>query len=198
MEEKKFFMNKSLYQQIQSYLPFNEQEAKDKVMMLHFMEQNKDYLERKNQVAHFTASVWTINPDNSKVLLIYHNIYQSWSWIGGHADGEEDLKAVALRELSEETGVKHARFVSEEIFSLESLPVNGHEKRGEYIPSHLHLNLTYLVLAEEKEKLTVKADENSAVCWFTKEEVEKVCTEEWMVERIYRKLIKKAEKWIKI
>lgn len=181
-----------LYQQIKDYVPFNEQEARDREMMLDFMEKNEDYLDRTNQTAHFSASLWVVNPSVTKVLMIYHNIYRSWAWVGGHADGEEDLKAVAMRELVEETGVKNARLVSDKIFSLESLTVDGHEKRGEYVSSHLHMNVTYLAVAEENEVLVVKPDENSGVKWIAKDEVTKVCSE-WMVERIYSKLMKKAE-----
>ncbi len=183
-----------LYQQIRDYRGYNEQEERDREMMLRFMERNMDYLERTNETAHFSASVWVVNSDRTKVLMVYHNIYHAWSWIGGHADGEEDLKAVAMRELREETGVMQARLVSEEIFSLESLTVDGHEKRGKYVPSHLHLNVTYLAVAQEEEELVVKPDENSGVRWFEVGEALEVCEEEWMVERIYRKLVEKSQK----
>lgn len=187
-----------LYQQIKNYIPYNEQEERDKERMLRFMEQNVDYLERTNETAHFSASLWVVNSAGTKVLMIYHNIYHSWSWIGGHADGEEDLKSVALRELFEETGVKNGQLVSDEIFSLEGLTVDGHEKRGKYVPSHLHLNVTYLAVVQEDAELIVKPDENSGVRWFETEKALNVCTETWMVERVYRKLVEKAEKWMKV
>ena len=161
--------------------------------MLEFIEHNGDYLERKNLTGHFTASMWTVNKARTKTLMAYHNIYDSWAWIGGHADGMEDLCAVAMKELQEETGVNHARLVSEEVFSLETLTVDGHVKRGVWVPSHLHFNLTYLAEAEEEEKLVVREDENSAVQWWTFEEALKVSTEPWMVEHIYKKLIEKLE-----
>lgn len=183
----------NLYESLKAYQPFNEQEERDKELMLSFIEKNEDYLERTNCVAHFTTSLWVVNPSRTKVLMIYHNIYNSWSWVGGHADGDEDLQAVAMRELTEETGVQRAEFVSEEIFSLESLTVDGHEKRGAYVSSHLHLNVTYLVVVEEEEKLMIKPDENSGVKWFAIEEIEKVCSEKWLYERIYKKLIGKVE-----
>lgn len=85
----------TLLQSIKNYNPTNEQEARDKEQMLRFMAQNIDYLERENQLAHFTASIWTVNKERTKSLMVYHNIYNSWSWIGGHADGCEDLCAVA-------------------------------------------------------------------------------------------------------
>ena len=145
----------NLYEQIKNYNPVNDQERNDKEQMLRFMEQNSDYLSRENQIAHFTTSIWTVNKERTKTLMVYHNIYDSWSWIGGHADGEEDLCVVAMRELQEETGVKFAKLVSKEILSLETLTVSGHMKRGNYVPSHLHFNLTFLAEADEREALVV-------------------------------------------
>lgn len=182
----------NLYEQIKNYNPVNDQERNDKEQMLRFMEQNSDYLSRENQIAHFTTSIWTVNKERTKTLMVYHNIYDSWSWIGGHADGEENLCAVATRELQEETGVQFARLVSEEILSLETLTVSGHVKRGNYVPSHLHFNLTFLAEADEREALVVNEDENQAVKWWTFEEALQVSSEPWMVERVYKKLIEKS------
>ena len=182
----------SLLDNIRKYNPVNEQEERDKRVMLNFMTNNSDYLDRTNQVAHFTTSIWTVNKERTKTLMVYHNIYNSWSWIGGHADGEEDLSKVAMRELEEETGVKNATLVSDDIFSLEILTVDGHVKKGVYVPSHLHLNVTYLAEADEQEVLLVNEDENQAVRWWTFEEALKVSTEPWMVERVYKKLIQKS------
>lgn len=101
----------ALYQDIASYHPFNEQEAADRHVMLRVLKTNRFCFDRKSQ-AHFTCSAWVINPEKTQTIMVFHNIYNSWSWIGGHADGCSDLAAVALRELREETGVEHARIVS--------------------------------------------------------------------------------------
>ena len=170
----------------------NAQEECDKEQMLQFMRDHNNYLERKNQIAHFTASVWTVNKERTKTLMVHHNLYNSWSWIGGHADGMEDLCGVALRELQEETGVKHARLVSESIISLETLTVDGHMRKGVWVPSHLHFNITYLAEADEDEILIAQEDENSAVQWWSFEDALKVSTESWMVENIYKKLIERS------
>lgn len=182
----------SLYEELKNYIPSNEQEQRDKEVMLQFMAANPDYLDRTNLIAHFTASIWTVNKERTKTLMVYHNIYNSWSWIGGHADGIDDLCSVAMRELQEETGVGHASLVSRDIFSLETLTVDGHMKKGKYVPSHLHFNVTYLAEADEKEALVVNEEENQAVKWWTFEEAVKVSSEPWMVERVYRKLIEKS------
>lgn len=183
----------SLREEILKYIPTCEQEEYDKQVMLDFLDNNPDHLLRDNLIAHFTASIWTVNKERTKTLMAYHNIYDSWAWLGGHADGEEDLKEVALRELQEETSVAHARLVSEDILSLETLTVNGHIKKGRYVPSHLHLNVTYLAEADENEELVVNEDENQAVKWFTFEEALKASKEPWMVERIYKKLVERCK-----
>ena len=95
-----------LINQIEDYKPFNEQEKMDKLLLLNWIRNNDNAFSRENTVAHMTASAWVVNKDRSKVLMVYHNIYNSWSWLGGHADGETDLLSVALREVKEEAGVR--------------------------------------------------------------------------------------------
>ncbi len=182
-----------LREQLEKYEPCNEQENRDKCMMLHIMDICSDYLFRTNEIAHFTASAWIVNQDRSKVLLIYHNIYNSWTWTGGHADGEENLLQTALREAEEETGLQNLKAVSDDIFSIEIIPVSGHVKRGRYVSSHLHLNVTYLVQADENEIPRVKEDENSDIGWFEPERLELLSDEKWMKEIVYAKLQSKLE-----
>lgn len=150
-----------LMSQLKSYIPFNEQEKQDKQLIIDQLANAKDIFTRKNKLAHFTVSAWIISHDKNKVLMAYHNIYQSWSWLGGHADGNSNLKQVILKEIQEESGLTDAKFLSDNIFSLEVLTVDGHEKRGEYVSSHLHLNITYLFEADTTMPLRIKPDENS-------------------------------------
>lgn len=184
----------NLKNQIENYKPYNEQEEKDKQTILKYIDTFDDVLTRNNEFAHFTASNWAINQDKTKVLMIYHNIYQSWAWTGGHADGESDLLKVAIRELKEETGAENVKVLNPDIFSLEILCVNGHVKNGKQVSSHVHLNLTYLLEVDENEVLRMKPDENSGVKWVKLEDVEKVSKEEWIRENIYRKLNEKLRR----
>ena len=147
-----------LLEQIERFVPFNEQEARDRALIQDCIERFADIFTRENRLAHVTASAWVVNPARSRVLMAYHNIYNSWSWLGGHADGERDLLGVALREVCEESGIVRVRPLSPEIFSMEALTVDGHVKRGEYVSSHLHLNFTYLLEADEDQPLRAKAD----------------------------------------
>lgn len=179
---------------INEYIPYNEQEEVDKRNMLKFLKMGEHVFDRENELAHFTASAWVVNSKRNQVLMVYHNIYHSWSWTGGHADGEEDLLQVAVREVMEETGIGTVRPLSEEIFSIEVLHVEGHEKRGKYVASHLHMNITYLLEADDKERLIVKEDENSGVRWFGFQEALDACSEPFMKERIYKKLNDKLQR----
>lgn len=186
-------MKIDLKEQIENYKPYNEQEEKDKEIMLKYINTFDDVLTRNNEFGHFTASSWAVNKERTKILMIYHNIYKSWAWTGGHADGESDLLGVAIRELKEETGVKNIKVLSDDIFSLEIICVNGHVKRGKYVSSHVHLNLTYLLEVDESDILQIKDDENSGVKWVNIEEVEKVSNEEWIVENVYKKINEKLK-----
>lgn len=65
-----------LKEKIEKYQPYNEQEAKDKQTMLKYIDTFEDVLTRNNEFGHFTASAWTLNQERTKVLMVYHNIYQ--------------------------------------------------------------------------------------------------------------------------
>ena len=186
-----------LLEQIERFVPFNEQEARDRALIQDCIERFADIFTRENRLAHVTASAWVVNPARSRILMAYHNIYNSWSWLGGHADGERDLLGVALREVREESGIVRVRPLSPEIFSMEALTVDGHVKRGEYVSSHLHLNFTYLLEADEDQPLRAKADENSNVRWFSLDDAIAASTEPWFQARVYTKLNQKLAEFIK-
>ena len=176
----------SLLETIARFKPGCEQEETDRRVMQSALSRGENLLTRDNLMMHFTASAWIISPNRTKVLMVYHNLYDSWAWTGGHADGEEDLRAVALREAWEETGAD-VRLVLPEAYSLETLTVNPHVKRGVFVPAHLHLNVTYLLMADEAAKLSVKPDENRAVGWFSLADAVSACSEPWM-RPVYEKL----------
>ena len=183
----------ALRRQLEAYIPCCEQEAADRAMMLRAIDTLEQPLRRENPFAHFSASGWIVNPDRSRVLMAWHNIYRAWAWTGGHADGEADLLAVALREAREEAGLREIRPVSTEIFSLEVIPVNAHVKRGRFVSAHLHLNVTYLLEADDAQAVRVKPDDNSAVAWLPLEEAADNRDEPHMAV-IYRKLNEKLRK----
>lgn len=177
---------------LRNYKPKNEQESYDLQAMLTFIERNDDYLLRSNLVGHFTSSAIIINKDRTKVLFAHHNIYNSWAWVGGHMDGEDDPLYVAIKEAKEETGLESVHPISNEIAGIDSIYVMQHTKNGKHISDHLHFNITFILEADEFHKVTVKEDENSGVRWFLIDDIYQHVSEPRMIP-IYSKLIKVAK-----
>ena len=179
-------------QDIKKYIPVNEQESKDKEIIIDFINKNEDVLTRENEVAHLTSSGFIVNKNRDKVLMIHHNIYNSWGWTGGHADGDSDLLEVAIKEAKEETGITNVRPIIDDICCIDILTVKGHIKKGKYVAPHLHLSVAYVLEADETEEVKVKEDENSGVKWVDIDRVLELTDEEHMKD-VYSKLINKTK-----
>ena len=183
----------SLKEEIMEYVPVNEQEEKDKDFILKCFSDFDDVLTRDNEYVHFTSSGFVVNKNRDKVLMIYHNIYNSWAWTGGHADGEDDLLSVAKREVEEETSVKVTSVLLDgKIASLDTLPVLGHFKRGKYVNSHIHISVAYIFEADDTDSIRIKEDENSNVAWQPIDEILNLTTEAHM-KPVYKKLIQRVK-----
>ena len=189
-------------EQIRRFQPSCEQEERDKANILAYCAYGEDLhdvpngegafdpLTRDNRMYHLTSSGLILNPSRDKILMVLHNIYQTWTWTGGHVDGERDLEAVAIREAREETGLHHVKMLYQEIASLDSIHVPGHRKNGAYVSVHLHLNAAYLLEASEEETLEIKADENSGVQWIPLDQVAMRSGEADIVS-IYQKMLRR-------
>ncbi len=184
----------NLKESLEKFNPYNEQEKVERKIMLKYINDFDDVLTRQNEYGHFTSSAFVLNKDRSKILMAYHRIYNSWAWVGGHSDGDNDLLYVAMKEAKEETGIKNVAPISKNIYSLELINVNGHEKREKYVGSHVHLNVTYLLEADENEKIHIKEDENSGVKWVPIDKILEVSSEPWVRDRVYAKIIDKMKK----
>lgn len=180
----------NLKEQILRYQPLNEEEEIIKNNILAWMNTFDDVLTRNNEFAHFASSGIVLNEDRTKVLLVYHNLYDSWLTPGGHADGEEDLLSVALREVEEETGQK-AKVLENDFFQLSTSPIVGHEKRGKYIPSHIHLDAFYLFEANDKFDLTYREDESKGVKWAPVEELLNKDETVYFMHPVHERIVKK-------
>lgn len=176
---------------IRAYVPQDAQEAADRAMILDYIARFPDILTRNNPIAHISSSGFVVNAGASKVLMAHHNIFRVWAWTGGHADGETDLLSVALREAREETGAVHILPLSTEIASVDILPVWGHVKRGKYVCAHQHLNVSYLLTADEGDPLQNREGENTQVAWLDAERMLEI-TNEWQMDYVYTKLLDRA------
>ena len=181
----------NLREQIENYIPYNEQEIVDKEYCLKFIDSFDDVLTRDNSFGHFSASAFVVNKDRTKMLVVYHIINDGWIYPGGHADGEKDLLSVAIREIEEETGLK-ANVLDDNIFSIQAAPTKGHIKRGKYVSSHIHFDVVYLLEADDEIPLIYKEDESKGVKWVL---LENAYNEEMVdfIRPIHKKLIDKLK-----
>jgi len=182
----------SYLNEIIRYEPSNEQEDNDKKIILSYI---KDYphniLTRENEIAHMTSSGLILNEALDKILMIHHNIYNTWTWTGGHADGDMNMLEIAVKEAIEETGVKSVRPLTEHMAAIDILPVYGHEKRGRYVSAHLHLNTSYALIADENDEFILNEDETSGVEWVDVDRLHEYSNEPYLID-VYMKIVNKA------
>ena len=180
--------------ELDSYIPFNEQEQKDKLAFNYFIDSSDTVLLRDNLYGHLTASAFVLTPDHKKTLMVHHNIFKGLIYPGGHADGISDLLSVALREVKEETGLKVSPLNNGEVFAIQALPIEGHIRKGKYVPAHTHYDFIYLMEAKEEDtdKIRIQKSENSKVVWVNLEDSYGEESVSW-IRPIFIKLIEKLK-----
>lgn len=177
-------------EEIKKYTPINEQEKQDKKIFLEVIEKYKNKaITRECETAHLTSSSIILNEEHTKMLMIYHKIYDTWTWTGGHVDGDTDLLEVALKEAKEETGIKEFKIING-IKTLDILTVQGHIKKEKYVAPHLHLNIAYILEAKEQDELILNKEETKGIKWIDLKHVEKASGEKEIVY-IFNKMLKK-------
>lgn len=178
---------------IAQYIPGCEQEAAEKELMLRWIDTSpQTILTRQNEFAHMTSSAMVFDPAMRHVLMVYHNIYRSWSWMGGHADGEDDLFATALREAKEESDLSRLAPLSPDPTGLDILTVTGHFKHGKWVAPHLHLSLCYSFTADPAQPLRIKPDENSGVQWLPLDRLSEFVSEPALLP-VYERIIRRTK-----
>jgi 8-oxo-dGTP pyrophosphatase MutT (NUDIX family) len=125
--------------------------------------------QRERLVGHFTASAWIVNRKRTHTLLTLHRKLGRWLQLGGHADGNEDLLEVAMKEAREESGLESLEFVDETIFDLDKhiIPERPH------VPEHFHYDVRYILEADLTEEL-VKSNESISLAWVAFDSVQDV------------------------
>lgn len=179
---------------IQQYQPTDEQEIVTQQSFLQFLNAfGSQALSRDNLVGHLTVSAWILNQDSSKVLMIYHNLYQFWAWIGGHLDNNSDLLQVTQCEIEEESGLSKLELLSPSPIDLDILVVHDHYKRGRFVPRHLHYNIVFAFKSNDELPIRIKPDENSGVQWMALSDVDKLCAKDDALP-YYHRIMQKMKK----
>lgn len=182
--------------EIKQYAPQNDLEKQEKLLILQALQSfKKRTFQRTNLPCHISVSCFVLNYQYNKVLFACHNIYKSYGWLGGHADGIYDLAYVAKKELQEESSLKNFQMIGDTFISLEVLDVMPHLKNNQMVPAHLHLNFTYAFLADENLDIQIKPDENSKINWLDIDKLEEYVSEKKMLT-IYHKIWQRIKKAI--
>ncbi len=126
---------------------------------LKLLEEGVHAFARERLDGHFTGSAWLVSRDGRRVLLTHHRKLDRWLQLGGHADGDMDLRAVALKEAEEESGLTGLT-VDDDIFDLDKHWI---PERGD-VPGHCHYDARYVVRAGDNEAFVV-SDESNALAW---------------------------------
>lgn len=130
-----------------------------------FVRENEDCFERELLIGHITGSAWLVNAQGTHALFTHHRKLEKWLQLGGHADGDPDVLAVALREVKEESGLD-ATPLSSEIFDLDAHVIPARKD----VPEHIHYDIRYLVQAKGNAAYVV-SDESFDLKWIPLEEI---------------------------
>ena len=146
--------------------PRGDHEEATVARIVRFVRCHADCFERSLAVGHITGSSWLINRAGTQVLLTRHRKLDMWLQLGGHADGDPDVMAVALREAREESGISGILPVSPDIFDVDVHPIPA---RGD-VSAHEHFDIRFLLAATESEQTQI-SDESIDLRWFTPDEL---------------------------
>ena len=172
---------KNLKQLLKTYVQKNPNEV-NAIKMLKFIDSHDSCFDKHNLPGHFTGSAWVISPNKNKILMTHHKKLDMWLQLGGHADGEKDLKLVALKEAKEESGFNNFSLLSEQIFDLD---IHKIEPMNEE-PEHLHYDVRFLLEADPDEQNIIISEESYDVKWVHLDDVSKYNSEE-SISRMVKK-----------
>ena len=148
---------------------------------LDFLEKAERPFDREHVPGHFTGSAWLVSSDGERVLLTHHRKLQRWLQLGGHADGDNDLAAVALREAEEESGLQGLA-VEPGIFDVDRHWIPERKKE----PGHWHYDVRYVVRTSGSEQF-VMSDESLELAWVSIRQLAEALDTDESMRRMARK-----------
>jgi 8-oxo-dGTP pyrophosphatase MutT (NUDIX family) len=160
----------ALFSELLSYVPADPREAESLGWMRRFVAAPEDPFARENPVGHVTASAVVARPGGEAFLLVFHRKLGHWLQPGGHVE-HSDASAfeAALREASEETGIRIARFAAP--LGGTVLDVDVHEipaRKSE--PAHQHFDVRYLLTTQSEIDHEASDDRTRPIEWRSWEE----------------------------
>jgi 8-oxo-dGTP pyrophosphatase MutT (NUDIX family) len=144
-----------------------------------FIAAQPDCLLRSCAPGHLTGSAWVVDAARQRTLLTHHLKLDKWLQLGGHADGDPDLPAVALREAAEESGLTRLRLVSGKIFDLDRHWIPARKTD----PGHWHYDVRFMIEADAAESLVI-SNESKDLAWVEVARVAQLNPEESMVRMV--------------
>ena len=170
----------SLLELLKSYIPEDPTEVSFKKQFIEFVCQNKECFDRSLEIGHVTASCLLLNREGSHALLMHHFKLDNWFQLGGHCDGDSDVVAVAIKEATEESGIKNIQCINPSIFDIDIylIPANAKDKE------HYHYDVRFLLQAFEDDTV-VQNKESKSLLWVAKEDP--LPTDNPSVHRMFKK-----------
>jgi 8-oxo-dGTP pyrophosphatase MutT (NUDIX family) len=171
--------------QLQQYQGYSSEEESARLAMLELLASEPDCFSRSSPKAHFTASAWVLDRAGERAVLLYHRKLSKWLQPGGHADGDQNLPAVALKEAQEETGLTALSLLSSDIFDLDVHQIPA--QAG--IEQHFHYDVRFLVgvtCENPSAETLLQNSESRALAWCSLAQVLRL-TQEQSVLRMLRK-----------
>lgn len=144
---------------------------------------HKNCFERTHLPGHITGSSWIVDPNHQQTLLVHHAKLNKWLQPGGHADGDQNVLQVALREAEEETGLKNLKVANNLPFDIDIHTIPARKD----MPEHFHFDIRFLIEASPNDPIIV-SEESHDVKWIKLDALEKLNQEESIV-RMKKKII---------
>jgi len=156
----------NLLELLMRHRPFDQAEAEALAHTLTFVRANPSCFDRSLRMGHITGSAWLLDPSGERVLLTHHKKLNKWIQLGGHADGNPDVSAVALAEAKEESGLDQIELVFNEVFDVDVHPIPAHADQ----PPHDHYDVRFLCRVYGDTAFRV-SDESHALAWVEQDRV---------------------------
>ncbi len=175
----------NLLKLLEQYQPTDTKEINFKQQIIVFVKENEDCFERSLDIGHITASAWLLDKTGDNALLMHHAKLDRWFQLGGHADGDNNVLAVAIKEAQEESGINGVIAIDNQIFDVDVhlIPANSKDKQ------HFHYDIRFLLQVQSNERLQIN-EESKELRWVGKNRAE-LPTGEESITRMFDKWVRR-------